>query len=76
LTHSANQLCDFSHIPELPSPPSQKALSGLATHDELKEELNRMLSSMTSQLKAFHDVYASPQFVHRKGHVTPPRHQE
>ena len=76
LTHSANQLCDFSHIPELPSPPSQKALSGLATHDELKEELNRMLSSMTSQLKAFHDVYASPQFVHRKGHVTPRRQQE
>ena len=52
----ANLPSAFSHLPELPSPPSEKALSGLATHDELKEELKRMLSSMTSPLEAFRDL--------------------
>jgi hypothetical protein len=63
----ANQPYTFSHFPDLPAPPSQKALSGLASHDEMKDEFNRMLSSMTSQLEAFRDVYSSPQVVQRKG---------
>ena len=62
-----NQPYTFSHFPELPAPPSEKALSGLASHDEMKDEFNRMLSSMTSQLEAFRNVYSSPQVVHRRG---------
>ena len=67
-----NQPYTFSHFPDLPAPPSEKALSGLGTHDEMKDEFNRMLSSMTSQLEAFRDVYSAPQLVQRKG-PTPQR---
>jgi hypothetical protein len=73
-TPHANQPYTFSHLPELPSPPSEKALSGLATHDELKAELNRMLSSMTSQLEAFRDLYASTQILQIKRQM--PRRQD
>jgi hypothetical protein len=73
-TPHANQPYNFSHLPELPSPPSEKALSGLATHDELKAELNRMLSSMTSQLEAYRDLYTSAQILQIKRQM--PRRQD
>jgi hypothetical protein len=65
-TPHANQPYTFSYLPELPFPPSEKALTGLATHDDLKAKLNRMLSSMTSQLEAVRDLYASVQILQIK----------
>jgi hypothetical protein len=73
-TPHANQPYNFSYLPELPSPPSEKALSRLARHDELKAELNRMLSSMTSQLEAYRDLYTSAQVLQIKRQM--PRRQD
>jgi hypothetical protein len=69
-----NKPYTFAHFPDLPAPPSEKALSGMASHDEMKSELTRMLGSMTSQLESFKDVYSSPQVVSRKG-PTPQRRE-
>ncbi|KIN04824.1 hypothetical protein OIDMADRAFT_115038 [Oidiodendron maius Zn] len=53
----------FGHFPELPQPPSERALSGLAGPEEMRDEFNRMLWAMTAQLEAFRDVYSSPQIT-------------
>jgi serine/threonine protein kinase len=62
-----NQPYTFTHFPGLPSPPSAKALSGVISHEEMKDEFNRMLGGMTAQLEAFRDVYNSPHVVQKKG---------
>lgn len=72
MRHSPDSLQTSSHpdayqnnsifnVLELPPPPSEKVLSGLATDDELRKELSRMLNSMTMQLEAFRDSYAPLQ---------------
>lgn len=58
----------FSHFPDLPSPPSARALSGLATNEEMADEFTRMLGSMVDQLSAFKDVYDSDQ-VKKQGAI-------
>jgi hypothetical protein len=58
----------FSHFPDLPAPPSARALSGLATNEEMADEFTRMLGSMVDQLSAFKDVYDSGQ-VKKKGSI-------
>lgn len=68
---STNQLYTFSHFPELPPPPSARALSGLANNEEMADEFTRMLGSMVDQLSAFKDVYDSDQVkkkstIHRR----------
>jgi hypothetical protein len=63
----ANQPYTFAHFPDLPAPPSERALSGTASHEEMKDEFNRMLGAMTSQLESFKDVYSSPQITQRMG---------
>lgn len=68
----ANQPYNFGHFPDLPAPPSARALSGEASHEEMKDEFNRLLGDMTSQLESFRDVYSSPQVTQRKG-PTPQR---
>ena len=62
----------FAHFPELPPPPSQKAMSGLATQEEMKDEFVSLMGNMTKQLDAFRDVYSSAQILQRKG-PTPQR---
>jgi serine/threonine protein kinase len=63
----SHQVYSFAHFPSLPGPPSERALSGLASPEEMKDEFNRMLSSMTSELEAFRDVYISPQITEKTG---------
>jgi hypothetical protein len=46
-----------SHIPDLPAPPSARALSGIATDEELAIEMRSTLNSLTEQLAAFKGVY-------------------
>ena len=62
----------FAHFPDLPAPPSERALSGTASNDEMTSEFNRMLGAMTAQLESFKDVYGSPQVTQQKG-PTPQR---
>jgi hypothetical protein len=57
----------FAHFPELPQPPSDRALSGLAGPEEMRDEFNRMLWAMTTQLEAFRDVYSSSQITQHTG---------
>jgi hypothetical protein len=52
----------FARFPQLPLPPSERALTGVASHEEMKDEFNRMLSAMTAQLEAFRDVYSAPKY--------------
>jgi hypothetical protein len=63
----SEQAYSFSHFPQLPPPPSARALSGLADHDEMKGEVNRMLGEITAQLEAFRDVYSSPHVTNKRG---------
>jgi serine/threonine protein kinase len=63
---SSDQPYAFAHFPELPNPPSERALSGLASNEEMKDEFNRMLGAMTAQLEAFRDVYASSQITNTR----------
>ena len=63
----ANLPYTFSNFPDLPTAPSERALSGTASNDEMNSEFNRMLSAMTAQLDSFKDVYSSPQVTQRKG---------
>jgi hypothetical protein len=58
---------NFAHFPELPLPPSERALSGSAGPEEMKDEFNRMLWAMTAQLEAFRDVYSSTQITKNTG---------
>lgn len=57
----------IDHFPDLPQPPSVRALSGLAGPEEMRDEFNRMLSAMTAQLESFRDVYTSPQITQYTG---------
>lgn len=66
----------FAHFPQLPAPPSAKAVSGLASHEEMKDEFNRMLGAMTSQLEAFRDVYSSSQVTKKMGSTQRQRKDE
>jgi serine/threonine protein kinase len=65
--HPANQPYTFAHFPDLPPPPSARAFSGEATHEEMKDEFNRLLGGMTAQLESFRNVYSSPQVTQRMG---------
>jgi len=57
----------FQPFPKLPLPPSEKAMTGLASYDEIMDDFNRMLVAMTSQLEAFRNVYSSSQNMQKKG---------
>lgn len=66
-----DRLYIFSHFSSLPAPPSGRALTGLASNEEMADEFTRMLGSMVDQLSAFKDVYDSDQLkkkssVHRR----------
>lgn len=63
----SDQQYTFEHFPQLPPPPSARALSGMATHEEMADEFNRMLGAMTAQLEAFRNVYGSRQVTTKKG---------
>jgi hypothetical protein len=62
-----DQVYTLDHLPPLPIPPSSRALSGEASHDEMKDEILRMLGGLTSELDAFRDVYSSPQVTKKVG---------
>jgi hypothetical protein len=57
----------IDHLPRLPAPPSIAVMTGVASQDEMKKELKRMLADMTSQLEAFRDVYSSAAIAQKKG---------
>jgi hypothetical protein len=62
-----NQPYIFGHFPDLPAPPSEKAMTGNASREEMKDELTRLLGAMCSQLTSFRDVYGSEQITSRMG---------
>ena len=61
-----DQQFDVNHFPNLPPPPSERALSGVATLDEMADEFKRMLGALTNQMGAFKDVYSSHQVTGRR----------
>jgi hypothetical protein len=67
----SSQPYTMEHFPDLPPPPSVTALSGSATHDEMIEEMHRMLGGLTAQLESFRDVYENqPRGQTRRGAFT------
>ncbi len=56
-----------TRLPELIDHPTRKSLIGDASHEDMKEEITRMLSGMNAQLEAFRDIYDSQDVVQKRG---------
>jgi hypothetical protein len=61
----SDQGSNMARFPELPDHPSTSALTGTASQEQMKNEIDRMLGGMIYQLEAFKDVYDEPTVLQR-----------
>ncbi|KAF8863445.1 kinase-like protein [Acephala macrosclerotiorum] len=57
----------YYRIPPLPNAPSIEALSGIASQEDMAEEITRMMKSMSQNLVLFKEIYEDTSLIQKRG---------
>ncbi|CZR50616.1 related to severin kinase [Phialocephala subalpina] len=65
--NSSTSFSTYYRIPPLPDAPSVDALSGVASQEDMSEEITRMMTSMSQNLMSFKEIYEDSSLVQKRG---------